>query len=476
MAPAATVRASVDLVVLGAGPAGLTAAWRAARRGLQVVVLDRAGQVGGMATSFEVAGVRVDYGSHRLHPATDAAVLADLRNLLGSDLQTRTRNGRLRIADRWVRFPLRAGELATRLPRALVLGAARDAALAPLRRERGSSYASVLRRSLGPTLYDAMYGPYAHKLWGVDGDQIDAEQARRRVSADTPWKLAVRIARGGRARAGSGQGAVFHYPRLGFGQLADAVAASARASGATIITGAEVTDVQVRPGDVRVTWDGGAVRARQMFSTLPVTTLGRITRPAPSAQVVQDATGLQFRAMALVYLVHESGRWTEYDAHYLPGRQTPITRVSEPANYRVSADDPPGRSVLCVEIPCAAGDGVWTSDDDALGALARAGLAAVGLPPVRQPRQGAVVVRRLPHVYPVYATGYAERLAGLQAWADRLPNVVSFGRLGLFVHDNTHHAMRMAYDAVDCLGDDGRWDAAAWARARHRFAGHVVED
>lgn len=473
----APTQGRVDLVVLGAGPAGLTAAWRAARRGLDVVVLERADRVGGMAASLEVAGLRVDHGSHRLHPATDPELLADLRALLGDDLQTRPRHGRLRIGERWLGFPLRAGELATRLPRDLVVGALRDVALAPTRRRRDSpSYASVLRRGLGPTLYDAVYGPYAIKLWGLPGEAIDAEQARRRVSADTPFKVAARVVRRGRTAAGSAQGAVFHYPRRGFGQIVEAVAAAAAAAGARIVTGAEVTGVDASPGGVRVTWDGGAVAARQVFSTLPATTLGRVTRPAPSAHVVQEASGLQFRAMVLVYLVHEGGRWTEHDAHYLPGPQTPITRVSEPANYRTSADDPPDRTVLCVEIPCSAGDAVWSADDEALGELAREGLASVGLPPVRRPSVDGVTVRRLPHVYPVYARGYASRLAGLQSWADGLPNVVGFGRLGLFVHDNTHHAMRMAYDAVDCIGADGTWDSVAWGRAQDRFAAHVVED
>ena len=104
------------MVVLGAGPAGLAAAWRAAERGRSVLVLERAPAVGGMAASFEVAGVRVDHGSHRLHPATPPAVLGPLRELLGDDLQTRPRNGRLRLYGRWLVFPLRPGELLRELP------------------------------------------------------------------------------------------------------------------------------------------------------------------------------------------------------------------------------------------------------------------------------------------------------------------------------------------------------------------------
>jgi phytoene dehydrogenase-like protein len=111
---------SRDLVVLGAGPAGLAAAWRAARRGLKVTLLERADRVGGLAGSFEVAGLRVDHGSHRLHPSTPPPLIADLRSLLGSDLQTRPRNGRLRIVGRWVGFPLHAGQLARELPASMV--------------------------------------------------------------------------------------------------------------------------------------------------------------------------------------------------------------------------------------------------------------------------------------------------------------------------------------------------------------------
>ena len=85
-------------------------------------------------------------------------------------------------------------------------------------------------------------------------------------------------------------------------------------------------------------------------------------------------------------------------------------------------------------------------------------------------------MRRLPHVYPVYERGYADRLAPLDAWADWLDRVTTFGRLGLFAHDNTHHALAEAFDAVAALRPDGTRDPGAWAAARHRFAAHVVED
>ncbi|WP_283134094.1 FAD-dependent oxidoreductase [Rhizohabitans arisaemae] len=458
---------SADLVILGAGPAGLAAAWRAARRGLQVVVLERAERPGGLSAGFEVAGVRVDHGSHRLHPATPPALLADLAGLLGDDLQLRPRNGRLRMAGRWVGFPLKAGELARTLPKGLLLRVGRDALASPLRGgPRRDTFAEVVCSGLGPALYDALYAPYAEKLWGLPGERIDGDQARKRVTADSPWKMARRVLV--KSAGPRGQGKVFHYPRRGFGQIVEALADAAVEAGADLRLGVAAGGIVPGADGVRV--DG--VEADQVFSTIPMPLLARIVEPGPPEPVLQAAGRLRFRAMTLVYVVHEGGRWTGFDAHYLPGPETPVTRISEPANYRVSADDPVDRTVLCFEIPCATDDEIWRSGDEELGALAQECLAVTGLPPVRR---SAVVVRRLPHVYPVYELGYRECLAGLDAWARTIPRVTTFGRLGLFAHDNTHHAMTMGYDAVDALGVSGV-DGARWSRARARFARHVVED
>ncbi|WP_231509558.1 protoporphyrinogen/coproporphyrinogen oxidase [Streptosporangium roseum] len=461
---------SADLVVMGAGPSGLAAAWRAARRGLSVTVLERADHVGGLSASFEVSGIRVDHGSHRLHPATPPHLLADLRGLLGDDLQRRPRNGRLRIADRYVGFPLKPAELAKRLPPGLLAGVARDAVTAPLRGAgRGGTYAGTLRASLGPALYEALYAPYALKLWGLPGEEIDGDQARKRVTADSPWKIARRILRG----RSDGQGKIFYYPRRGFGQIVDALADAATAAGADIRLGTACTRIEPAAGAVVLHTSPGPearLTAGRVFSTIPMPALARLVEPGPAPEVADAAGRLRFRAMVLVYAVHEGGRWTPFDAHYLPGPETPVTRISEPANYRVSAGDPGDRTVLCFEIPCAVGDEIWTAGD--FSGVVRETLARSGLPPVNL---AEVVVRRVPHVYPVYETGYAEHLSGLDAWAGTIPDVTTFGRLGLFAHDNTHHAMAMGYDAVDSLTEKG-WDGSAWRAARRRFAEHVVED
>ena len=433
-----------------------------------MVLLERADRVGGAAGSISVAGIRADLGSHRLHPTIEPRILAELRRLLGDDLQWRPRHGRIRLAGRWIAFPLRPGDLLRRMPPGMALGIARDTALGPLRRPRADTFAEVLRAALGPTICDRFYFPYARKIWGVAPEQLAGEQARRRVGAGSPGRiLRPVLARPDAARRG------FLSPRRGYGQLWEALADDAAAAGARVDLGAEVTGVDLAPGGARVTVAGGrAVTGRRVWTTIPLTTLATIARPAPDAEALAAARSLRFRAMLLVYLVLEGGRYSPFDAHYLPEPHTPVTRVSEPPNYR-DGDDPPDRTVLCAEIPCDAGDALWDASDGALGRLVADGLVASGLP---RPEPVAVHVERLAHAYPVLRAGDGDQVARLDAWAAAQPALLTLGRQGLFVHDNAHHALAMAWSAVDCLRADGGFDEGAWAAARARFARHVVED
>lgn len=458
---------TADVAVLGAGPAGLMAAWRAAAAGHRVVVLERAPEVGGLAASTEVAGQRVDLGSHRLHPTTDPAVLGDLQRLLGGTLQWRPRNGRLRLDGRWVRFPLSAPDLVRSLPRGFAAAAARDAVAAPLRRPGDDSFADVVRVGLGPTMLDRFYGPYARKLWGLEPEELAGEQARRRIAARSTGGLVRRVVRGSRARPG------FWYPARGFGAIVEALAAAAVAAGVDLRLGCEVAGVDVRGEGATVALaDGTTVAAGRVWSTLPLPVLARLTRPAPPPEVAVAAGGLTSRGMVLVYLALAVDRWTPFDAHYLPGPEVVASRVSEPKRYR-DGPDPAGRTVLCAEVPCTPGDRVWEASDEDLAAEVAVGLESVGLPAVRPV---AVETRRLPAVYPVLRQGDVERLAAVRRWADGLPELLSLGRGGLFAHDNTHHVLSLAREAAACLGPGGTWDAGRWAAARARADAAVVED
>ena len=470
----------IRVIVLGGGPAGLAAALELAERGVQVTLLERQDHIGGNAGSFQLAGVNVDYGSHRLHPAADPQVLDRIRDLLGEDLLMRPRHGRIRLMGRWIHFPLQPVDLLLRVHPRFALGVATDLArkmLATGTSEEEETFARVLEAGLGRTICQEFYFPYARKLWGLDPEEISPVQAYKRVSAGSIGKMLRRLLPGGTGSGAANTKGVFYYPRQGYGQICEAIGAAAVRAGADVRLCSTITAIRVKEDGAEVVVDDGSgelmLGADQVFSTIPVTLLSTLIAPVAPEHVRRAAKSLEFRSMLLVYLTLEQDRFTEFDAHYFPGEEFCFTRISEPKNY-AAGKEPPGRTVLCAEIPCFQEDRLWSMRDDALGQLVTEGLADAGLP-VRCAITG-VDVRRMPYIYPLYRRGYERHFDALDSWMSGLPRMLSFGRQGLYVHDNTHHAIYMAQAAARCLRDDGSIDRVMWAAKRRTFETHVVED
>jgi protoporphyrinogen oxidase len=354
-----------------------------------------------------------------------------------------------------------------------------DSALKPLRRKRPGprTFSTVLYEGLGPTIAENFYFPYVRKLWGLEPDRLAVTLAERRVSSGSVGQILLKMARmlPGMADETTGR---FFYPRRGFGQIAAAMRERAEAQGAEFALGTGVSRIE-REGPRVVglrTEDGsGETRATtdQILSTIPLTALVRLIDPAPPAEVTEAARAMRFRGMILIYLVLETDRFTEFDAHYFPELSIPISRMSEPKNYS-AAREPEGLTVLCAELPADPGERWWKMSDDELGRELCRFLESVDLPvsaPVRR-----CETRRLSHAYPVYDLGYEENFRRIDDWLLGLEGLVVFGRQGLFAHDNTHHAFAMAYAAAESLDERGRLDAAGWARHREAFTHHRVED
>ncbi len=468
------------MLVLGAGPAGVGAALLLARSGkAEVIAVERQGQVGGNSGSFLLDGVRCDYGSHRLHPATEPHVMAIIEDAVGDDLLWRPRHGRILLKRRWIHFPLRPLDLVAKLPKRFAAALAFDAISKPFRRKSSGdeTFASVLRDGLGPTISEHFYYPYVRKLWALPPDELSVTLARRRVSGSSIGKILQKILRQVPGFRGKRTGGFF-YPRHGFGEISESMRTKAEEAGAAFELGASVLAIEHREGTVcAVRWQkDGVVHRREadaVWSTLPITTLVRLLEPAAPAEILAAAARIRFRGLILIYLVVEQDRFTEYDAHYFPELAVPIARLSEPKNYS-AATEPAGVTVLCAELPADPGDAYWSLSDDELGARLTGWLAEVGLP-IRS-RIRRTVTRRLAFAYPVYDRAFEPNLDLIDHFVVGMRGLLTFGRQGLFAHDNTHHALATAHAAVDCLQPDGSFDADRWRAYRRVFATHVVED
>ena len=466
------------IAILGAGLAGLGAAWQLTRRGLaNALVLEQSSAVGGNAGSFELCGLQVDYGSHRLHPICDPEILDDIRSLLGEDLLTRPRHGRIRLGGRWIHFPLKATDLLTNLPWGFRFRIAGDIMLKALPTASSTetpSFASILERGLGKTICREFYLPYARKIWGLPPEELSPIQARRRVSAGSLGKMLRKVLTGG--KGASGAKGRFFYPRGGFGQIASAMATAARETGADIHLEAAVRTIRLGPPHCIEFEQNGrntSAQADYIWSTIPLNVFPSLIRPAAPKDVLEACNQMQFRQMILVYLVLDQRQFSEYDAHYFPGSDVPVTRISEPKNYS-DVQEPGNSTVLCAELPCFENDPEWTMTDTELGEIVCESLRKAAIPLKNPPK--TVVTHRISHAYPIYNEGYESHFDRIDHWLGQVENLLSFGRQGLFAHDNIHHALHMAYSAVNCLSQEGQFDRNKWENYRQVFKNHVVED
>ena len=313
-------------------------------------------------------------------------------------------------------------------------------------------------------------------MWGLEPEEIAVVQAERRVGSSSLGKMFRKIlaAVPGLKPPGAGR---FFYPRLGYGQISEAMSQAAQAEGVTFEFGAMVksferVDSRIKTIRYQQADTLKGIDCDLVWSTLPVTGIVRGMTPAAPSELLEVVDQLEYRAMLLIYLVLEQDQFTEFDAHYFPEERIKITRLSEPKNYSLLGRS--GTTVICAELPCSVTDPVWSMTSHELGEVVKSDLSKASIPIRASVKE--VVVKRLRHAYPMYPEGYEVHFQKLDDYVSQFENLLSFGRQGLFAHDNTHHALYMAYSAVTCLEKDGQFDRKRWKEFRKEFESHVVED
>lgn len=431
------------VVVLGAGPAGLTAAWELVQAGVRTTVLERRPALGGLGgtTAFEgrAGTYRFDFGGHRFITA-NRALMRLVDDLLGDDLLTATRRSVIRFGGRIYDYPLSPGNLLRNAPPRLLLGAARDLLLAARRPPPGEDFASWTTAQFGPTLYRTFFEGYTAKLWGVPPETLSADWAEQRISLVDLKDIARRLLPGAgenpRTYARS-----YRYPRHGFGVIFDRLAERVRRGGGTITPGVTVTGFRQAGGRVTaVETDKGPVACSAVVSTLPLPLMQEMTGGGPSP--------LRFRGLRFLNFPMQVPDVSPWTWQYLSDPGLLATRLQEPRR-RSPEMAPPGMSSLMMEIPCDPGDALWSMPDAHLFARLRRDLTHLGIDPDRA--TGEMFSARTATAYPLMTVGYRAHRDRALAHLAQLENLVQCGRQGTFRYIFTDTAMEMGQMAAAML-------------------------
>ena len=452
-----------SIVIIGAGPAGLTAAYRLAANDISATVLEADSVVGGISRTVERDGWRFDIGGHRFF--TKVASVEDLWHeiLPNGDFLLRPRMSRIFYDGKFFDYPLRASNALRNLGPIEATRCVLSYLWARVRPPKDqTTFEGWTASRFGWRLYRMFFKTYTEKVWGVDAREIQADWAAQRIKNLSLGKAIVNSLRPRRNQKDvTSLIEEFQYPKLGPGMMWERCAELVEKAGTTIAFDAPVVGVRHEGGRaVAVRHAGPAggpdveVPCDHVISSMPIPDLIRAMEPPVPVDVRAAADLVTHRDYLTVALVIPAGDGFPDNWIYV---HDPTVRLGRIQNYGswspFMVKD--GYTCLGLEYFVFEGDDLWSMADDDLVALGTRELATLGL--VRPEQVDAGYVVRVPKAYPTYDESYKDNVAVLRAWlAANTPNVHPVGRNGMHKYNNQDHSMVTAMLTVDniVLGTD----------------------
>jgi protoporphyrinogen oxidase len=464
-----------EVFVIGAGPAGLTAAYCLTKAAQSVIVIERDPvYVGGISRTVDYNGYLFDIGGHRFF-SKSREVLALWQEILPDDFIARPRLSRIFYNGKFFAYPLRAFEALFKLglftSAACMLSYA-YAKLFPV--APALTFHEWVRNQFGERLFQIFFKTYTEKVWGMSCDEISADWAAQRIkgldlttAVLDGLKRSLRLGRKPPAGAKADGATVktliesFQYPRKGPGMMWDAAARKIRNSGGRILMGRDLVALDYDAAEkfwrVEVATARGreSYTARHVVSSAPLRELVACIKPLPISLL--HARALRYRDFLTVALMVRRDELFPDNWIYI---HDPSVRVGRVQNFRSWSPEmvPAGMSCLGLEYFCFEGDALWDAADSDLIALAKKEVAQIGLVAAADVVDACVV--RQAKAYPVYDEDYRDNIAAIRLDLEgSYPTLHLVGRNGMHKYNNQDHAMMTAMLAVrNILAGERRYD------------------
>lgn len=447
-------------IIIGAGPAGLTAALELARAGEEPIVFEMDDLVGGISRTVEYKGYRFDIGGHRFF--TKVVRVHDWwMDILSDEFLVRPRLSRIYYDGKFFDYPLKPTNALKNLGpvEAVLIGLSYLNAQAFPHREEKNLEQWVTNR-FGKRLYSMFFKTYTEKVWGMKCTEIGADWAAQRIK-NLDLRKAVLSMIAPKALSGKNQVTTlieqFHYPKYGPGQMWERVSGMLGDMGYPVRMqqrvvnihrdGERITGVTMRDGDGREE----LVEGDEFISSMPIRELLNAMDPAPPQESLEAANRLKYRDFLTVGLIVDSPELFPDNWIYIHSSDVKVGRVQNFGNWSPYMIPDESTSCIGLEYFVQEGDSLWSADDDSLIELGKQEMATLGLIDADKVRDGVVI--RMPKAYPVYDHGYKDNLAVIREFTDRIPNLQLVGRNGQHRYNNQDHSMVTAmYAAENLLG------------------------
>lgn len=444
------------VVIIGAGPAGLTAAYELCKEGVESVVLEKDTVVGGISRTVNYKGYLFDIGGHRFF--TKVKAVDDMwREVMGEKkFLRRSRLSRIYYNKKFFYYPLKATNALLGLGilnSFLMLGSYVKAQLFPIKNE--VSFEDWISNRFGKRLYHTFFKTYTEKVWGIPCNEISADWAAQRIKGlsliETIKNALLSAQPKNKSEIIKTLIDAFDYPEKGPGQMWEMVAAQIQDRG---------SELKMKSNVEGIVWDNSKVTALEIeidgkretipgtdfISSMPIQELVRKMKPEPPAAVMAAANKLGYRDFLTVSLIVNKADLFQDNWIYIHDSAVKVGRIQNFKNWSPNMVPDPNKTCLGLEYFCFEGDGLWTTSDEELVKLATKELGMLGLVDPKDVEDGAVV--RMPKAYPVYDSVYVEAVNTIREFLTGLGNLYLVGRNGMHKYNNQDHSMLTAMLSV----------------------------
>lgn len=444
------------VIVIGGGPAGLTAAYELSKAGIETTVMEKDKMVGGISRTVDYKGYKFDIGGHRFYTKV-ASIEKIWHELLSEDEFLRCRRlSRIYYNGKFFHYPLRPISTLYKMGvwnSSLALISYLQAKLSP--EHPAESFEQYITNHFGKRLYKTFFKSYTEKVWGMPSSEISAEWAAQRIrglSLKTALKNALlpQKTKNGQIKTLIHE---FHYPKYGPGMMWERAADMIQQMGSEVCLEKSVEKIlwknqKVEAVEVKTAAGPSKVfKGSSFINTMPVGKLLEKLCPLPPEEVLEAAKKLKYRDFLTVALIVNRSDVFPDNWIYIHDPSVKVGRVQNFKNWSPFMVPDTSKTCLGLEYFCFEGDGLWNMPNEDLIQLGKRELTKIGLIKESEVEDGSVV--RMPKAYPVYDTEYRRSLDKISRFLATFENLQTVGRNGMHKYNNQDHSMLTAVLAVE---------------------------
>jgi len=434
-----------EILIIGAGPAGLTAAWEAEKHGIKTIILESDKEIGGISRTVEKNGWRFDIGGHRFFTKVDEVYKIWDEILDKKDFLMRPRMSRIYYKNKFYDYPLKASNALFNLGIIEAIRCVLSYFYVRLNPPKNQdNFENWVAARFGWRLYNIFFKTYTEKVWGVDARTIGSDWASQRIKNLSLMKAilnAFQINKSGEIITTLID--KFKYPKYGPGMMWETAYRKLLEKNHKILLSSKVVSIDKNNDTYEVTIQSGEVfEAKNILSSMPLAHLPKTINPEPNNNIIASGKNLKFRDFLSVALVIDEEDAFPDNWIYIHDPGVKVGRVQNYGSwspYMVKE----GKTCLGLEYFVNIGDELWTMDDKDLINLAIKELEKLSLINKDSTHEGYVV--RMPKAYPVYDLDYSKNIEKIENWLSKdHKNIFPIGRNGMHRYNNQDHSMMTA--------------------------------